>query len=439
MLKLKTLYILILTFPLTSSSTLLGQEHLIPVAKGWAKNSVNAVIFRRNSVVTHGTSQYVAFYDSASSVVLAKRKLGTTKWEIKRTRYKGRTRDAHNAISIMVDGDGFLHMAWDHHGDSLNYCRSTTAGSLELTEKLSMTGYKEDNVTYPEFYRMANGDLIFLYRDGSSGRGNLMMNYYDRTTKTWTLRQDAFIHGEGERNAYWQMCTDVLGTIHISWVWRETGDVATNHDICYAKSTDGGKSWQKSDGTKYILPITAKNAEYVANIPQNSELINTTSMCADAKGRPYIASYWRPAGTSIPQYHILYLDGNQWHIRQVGKRTTPFTLSGRGTRRIPISRCQVLVQNDGTATHAYVIFRDSERKNRISLARTSDLHNNKWDILDLTTFSLGMWEPSYDTELWNQSKRLHLFVQFVGQGNGEKLEHVPPQEISILEWEPMKK
>ena len=46
-----------------------------PVAKGWAGTSDNAVVFRRNSVVTHKGIQYVAFYDSSGSVVLAKRRL----------------------------------------------------------------------------------------------------------------------------------------------------------------------------------------------------------------------------------------------------------------------------------------------------------------------------------------------------------------------------
>jgi hypothetical protein len=68
-----------------------------------------------------------------------------------------------------------------------------------------------------------------------------------------------------------------------TWVWRETWDVATNHDICYAKSVDGGKTWQKSGGEKYELPITAASAEYACRVPQKSELINQTSMCVDSK------------------------------------------------------------------------------------------------------------------------------------------------------------
>ncbi|MGO8055575.1 BNR-4 repeat-containing protein, partial [Rhizobium leguminosarum] len=62
------------------------------------------------------------------------------------------------------------------------------------------------------------------------------------------------------------------------------------HDICYARSKDGGKTWEKSSGEKYQSPITAANAEYALRIPQKSELINQTSMFADAQGNPYIAN-----------------------------------------------------------------------------------------------------------------------------------------------------
>ncbi len=409
---------------------------IVPVGTGWAQNSINTVIFRYNSLVSHKDDQYAAYYDADSFVVLAKRQLGSQDWEVKRTRYKGNVKDAHNSISIMVDGEGYLHMSWDHHNDSLRYCRSVAPGSLELTEKLPMTGIKEHRVTYPEFYRLSNGNLLFLYRDGASGRGNLMMNHYDVSSRTWTQRQDAFIDGEGERNAYWQMCTDTRGTIHISWVWRETGDVATNHDMCYAKSMDGGRTWQKSTGEVYQLPITQANAEYAAIIPQNSELTNTTSMCADAEGRPYIATYWRLEGAAAPQYHLIYHDGEQWQQQQISDRSTPFSMTGFGEKRVPISRCQIIADSEGTTDKAYLLFRDIERGDRVSVASSEDLSRTIWQVRDLTDFEVGMWEPSYDTELWKASKKLHVFLQRVGQGDGGALEDVPPQPISILEWSP---
>lgn len=409
---------------------------LVPITTAWAQNSINANILRHNAVVTHGDRQTVAFYDADGVVTLAVRTLGTDAWDIKRTPYTGNVRDAHNVISIMVDGAGYLHVAWDHHNNPLRYCRSVAPGSLDLTELLPMTGLTEERVTYPEFYRLPDGNLIFLYRDGASGRGNLMLNHYDCATQRWTQRQDAFIHGEDERNAYWQMCADVHGTLHISWVWRETPDVATNHDICYAKSPDGGITWQTSTGTPYKLPITAATAEYAAHVPQASELINTTSMCADAQGRPYIATYWRPAGTEVPQYHLVYHDGAAWHTTQISNRQTPFTLAGPGTKRVPISRCRIVADARDTATRAYLLFRDVERGDKVSVAVCRDLRQGEWTVEDLTAFPVGLWEPSYDTELWEQKKQLHVYVQAVGQGDGEGVDDLAAQMVSILEWQP---
>lgn len=432
--KTHILYILLLAS--LGCTEVSNDVRIVPLGVGWAKNSINAVIFRRNAVVSHKELQYAAYYDADKFVVLARRKLGSMDWETRKTKFSGNVKDAHNSISIMVDGEGYLHMSWDHHNDSLRYCRSTAPGSLELTEKIPMTGIKEDKVTYPEFYRLQNGNLLFLYRDGASGRGNLMMNHYDAKTQTWTQRQDAFIDGEGQRNAYWQMCTDNAGAVHISWVWRETGDVATNHDMCYAKSTDGGKTWQKSTGEEYNLPITASNAEYAAVIPQKSELANTTSMCADSEGRPYIATYWRPQDTNVPQYHLVFHDGAKWQNLQISDRTTPFSLSGRGEKRIPISRCQIFADSEGATDKVYILFRDIERADRVSVAICEDLEQKQWQIGDLTDFPVGMWEPSYDTELWKNSKKLHVYLQKVGQGDGGALEEIPPQEISVLEWKP---
>lgn len=409
---------------------------LVPIANGWAKNQINAAIFRRNSVITHKDKQYAAFYDSESRVVLAMRNLSSTNWTIHTTHHTGNTKDAHNSISIAIDGDGFLHVVWNHHSSALQYCRSIKPESLQLSDEMKMTGTEESKVSYPEFYNLPNGKLLFLYRDGVSGGGNLILNEYDVKMKRWKRVQSNLIDGENERNAYWQMAVDKNGRIHLSWTWRETPNVATNHDICYAKSIDGGKTWQKSSGEKYNLPITAKTAEYALRIPQNSELINQTSMFADSNGRPYIATYWRPKGEEVPQYFLVYFDGNRWATSQITDRKTPFSLSGTGTKRIPISRPQLVINSHQYNIKAYVIFRDEERGNRVSVAGCNDLKTSKWTIKDLTKDSVGMWEPTLDSQLWNKDKTLHIFLQKVGQGDNERIEDIPSQMIYILEWKP---
>jgi hypothetical protein len=409
------------------------------IGNGWAGNSVNAIIFRKNSLVTFKHDQYCAYYDNDQFVVLAKRRSGEDHWITQRTPYKGDVTDAHKDISIMIDGSGYLHIAWGHHNQPLNYAISKSPGSLILSDKLPMVGDRENKVSYPEFYKLPGGDLLFLYRDGASGNGDLVMNKYSIVTKKWLRIQNKLIDGEGKRNAYWQMAIDAKGSIHLSWVWRESPDVASNHDLCYACSKDGGITWQRSTGEKYELPITTKNAEYACKIPQKSELINQTSMFADAQGHPFIATYWREADSSIPQYHIVYNISGQWQVNNLSFRKTPFSLSGIGTKKIPISRPQIIAWLNGQSLAAALIFRDEERGDKVSVAMSNDITQKKWALHDLTNTSVGSWEPTYDTELWKDQHLLNLFVQNNTQVDGEGKANVPLQPVQVIEWNPLKK
>lgn len=436
-----TLFILSLFTLTLLSSCHSGQQEvvyprLVEVGMGYSSNSVNATVFRNSSVATLGDTQYIAYYDAEGWLTLGKRQLADTLFSVQRTQYQGHVQDAHNVISIMPDGGGYLHVSFDHHNHPLHYARSIEPGSLTLGDMEPMVSPSMDsltadelNVTYPEFYRLASGNVLFAYRSGASGLGNLVMNLYDVKSRQWSRLQDILIDGEQERNAYWQLYVDAVGTIHVSWVWRETWLVETNHDLCYACSKDEGKTWQRSDGTPYELPITAANAEYACQIPQGSELINQTSMSTDAEGHPYIATYWRDQNDSIPQYRIVWNDGQAWHQQQVSQRQIPFSLSGGGTKMIPIARPRVAI--DGS--EAWYIVRDVERGSPVSLYHTSDLSAGQWELSDLTDFSVDAWEPSFDTELWKDQRHLHLYVQCVHQGDGETIVEGDPTPIYILE------
>ncbi len=412
------------------SLCLANAAELVEVGKAYSKTSVNTTVFRCNSLATSGKYQYIAYYDADGYMVVGKRLLKSKKWTLQRSQYKGNVKDAHNVISIIVDGDEYLHVSFDHHGGKLNYCRSVAPGSLALGEKEPMTGIDEGHVTYPQFFRMKDGSLVFAYRSGSSGNGNMVLNSYDLKTRRWSRLQDVLIDGEGERNAYWQMFVDEKGRFHVSWVWRENGGVETNHDLCYARSDDGGHTWKKSTGEPYRLPITLADAEYAWRIPQSSDLMNQTSMCADADGRPYIVNYWTTPGDSIPQYRIVWNDGDGWLMRNIMTRQTPFSLKGVGTKSVPVARPQIAAKKN----QAYFIFRDIDRGKKVSMATTSDLRTGKWTVADLTDFSVDAWEPSFDTELWKKKKKLHIFVQETHQGDGERtIDTAEPTTVYVLE------
>lgn len=114
----------------------------------------------------------------------------------------------------------------------------------------------------------------------------------------------------------------------------------------------------------------------------------------------------------------------------MSNRTGAFSLSGAGTKRIPISRPQVLSQDK----KVLIVWRDAGRGNKVSLSYNYDItRGTKWTTTDLTATPVGQWEPSCDTELWLRKHILHLFVQYAGQGDGEGVEAVPAQDVYILE------
>ncbi len=417
----------------SQTNTISEETQLYPIDKGWAKNSVNTVIFRQ-SVTSYNNIQYTAYYDPQGAMIIAKRKLGSEQWEKHKTRYSSDVEDAHNSISIAVDGDGILHVAWGMHGDELRYARSKSPGGLKLTSELPMTGENEDAVTYPQFYRLSGGDLLFMYRYGSSGSGNTMVNRYSSDTGEWQSIHHPLIDGEGERNAYVNpLSIDREGGWHISWNWRETWDVSTNHDIMYAYSPDEGKTWLNSKGEEYSLPVTAGNAEVAFEIPQKSELINQTSMTINSKGEPVVATYWRKENSEVPQFRIVWREGDRWKSSRVGKRSLGFSLSGGGTKRIPISRPLIAA---GDHNELYVVFRDFERGGGISVAISEDGYHREWEVREIYKSSIGMWEPTFDIHAWEKNREIHLFGQRVGQGDNEQIEEIEPQQVFILKWVP---
>lgn len=433
----KTVFIFFCAGLLTGNSHAQNSRHentaVINAGMGWAGNSINTVVFRKNSLTSNDSLQFISYYDADGNVVIGKRRFADTAWQLTKTSLKGNIKDAHNSISIMLDGDGYLHVAWDHHNNALHYVKSKEPLETGFTEMMPMTGTSEKKVSYPEFYKLPGGDLLFFYRDGGSGNGNLVINKYSIKEKKWVRLHSNLIDGEGKRNAYWQACVDAKGYIHISWVWRESPDVASNHDMCYAVSKDGGVSWQKSTGEKYNLPVSAETADVICAIPTNSELINQTSMCADEKGNPFIATYWR-GKNNVPQYQVIYKKGGTWKVKDPGFRKTDFTLSGRGTKQIPVSRPQIVCSSKGRKTAVAVVFRDLERGNGVSVAVIKNVAGNKWILKDLSTENVGSWEPTYDTERWQRSKVFCLFVQHTEQADGEGVVVTGPRMVRVQEF-----
>ena len=338
---------------------------------GLAHNSINSTSFRKNALITHfcengDTFQYAAFYDCNSMIILAQKK-NDEDWFCLKTGLYGRTTDAHNSISIITDKLGYLHMAWSDHNRNLNYMRSQAPHSL-IMRKYNMTGLYENKVTYPEFYQLPSGNLILLYRSGASGNGNLILNRYDISLEQWIQVHSNLISGNNTMSPYWQATIDNNGRLHISWVWRDTSDVSSNHDISYAVSEDSSmETFFKANGQQLNIPITQDQGALIYTIPPNSALINQTSMTTDNDNLPYIVSYWRV--NNVVQYIILRYDGQHWTTFNTNLRTSNFELSSKGTKQLPCARPQLLVKGGKHFVWLYLLFRDIERSSCFSIRK----------------------------------------------------------------------
>jgi rhamnogalacturonyl hydrolase YesR len=408
----------------------------LPIAtSAWAGSSVNVVANTQQSLFTDRLTQYAAFYDADGFLVVAKRALGSDVWQTRRSAFRTDVADAHRSVSLAVDGSGRLHVAWGQHADPLNYARAVAPGAIELEGRRAMTGQRESRVTYPQFFRLPGGDLLFLYRDGEAGNGSLVLDRYSTTTGQWTQVQANLIDGEGQRSPYWGMTVDGSGTLHLAWIWRDTPDVATNHDLAYARSADGGTTWTRTDGTACPLPITAASAEYAARIAPGSNLMNSPALAADGQGRPHLVTYWSPTPGAPPQFHVVRYDGKAWKVHAGPARTSTFTLSGGGTKRPPMSRASVFVE--GGLVH--LVYRDDTHGGRVVFASIANLETGKWQETELTRESAGAWEPSADPVAWKRMQQIQMLLQNVTQldGNDQTAAKVAPTPIGTLVFSPV--
>ncbi|MGL4593983.1 MAG: BNR repeat-containing protein [Thermoguttaceae bacterium] len=228
---------------------------------------------------------YIAFYDENRNMTLGKKQIADVSgkplsaekqiWEFHKLDSKLGW-DSHNYITIQFDKENFLHVSGNMHGVPLLYFRAEKP--LDITSVIPvnhMVGTAEKRVTYPNFLFDKEKNLIFTYRDGGSGNGSQYWNVYDTKSKTWTRLLDApLFNGEGKMSAYFTGPTiGPDGYFHLCWMWRDTPDCSTNHDLCYARSNDL-RTWEKSDGQQYTLPITFATSEVVDPVPANGGIIN---------------------------------------------------------------------------------------------------------------------------------------------------------------------
>lgn len=288
-------------------------------AWGWNWSS-----WDQEKIATFGNFQYTVYWDADQVMVLARRDLRDDTLQILRLpkcTLKNNDRHRNTCLGLSA-ADGRLHLSWDHHGDPLNYTRSRAgfltdppatirAEHIEAPQPMLSDPARERGVTYPRFLMDTHGTLFCTYRIGGSGNGDNVLHRYDAKTGDWERLGMLFSrkgtygpwNNSSSRCAYLHdLLFDRRNRLHATWVFRETGATwASNHDLHYAWSDDGGLTWHNNDGKKIADlpagdPITLDDPGIVVvDIPVYSWLMNAGCMALDSRNRPHVVTYKAPA------------------------------------------------------------------------------------------------------------------------------------------------
>ena len=284
----------------------------IAVEPVWAGHPVGFCL------LTHPPFQFVAYYDAQRRMSVAQRSLDSTNWTI--TKLPSTLGwDSHNYVTLALDRDGVLHASGNMHCVPLVYFRSEKPlDAASLRRVATMTGDRERSVTYPVFLHDRAGRLVFRYRDGRSGSGDDLYNTYDETSHSWRrLLEQPLTSGRGRMNAYCSVpARGPDGRFHIVWVWRDTPDCASNHDLSYACSEDL-VHWADSAGRPLALPITVETGDIVDPAPPHGGLLNVNrELGFDNAGRP-VVTYHKYDARGDLQIYAARREAGAWKSVQV--------------------------------------------------------------------------------------------------------------------------
>jgi hypothetical protein len=346
-------------------------QGLVPIDLVWSAHPVRFGLAATDDVIV------VAYYDAGRQLSLASRpRRDPAGWRYhKLPSWTGW--DSHNALSVAIDREGQIHVIGNLHNDPLLYFRSEAPGDIRGMKRIAtlVDAQLEQRMTYPVFLKTADGRLVLKYRDGGSGDGNEIYNVYDERTQRWSaLLARPLVDGEGKRNAYFAgPVRGPDGRFHLAWVWRETPDAETTHDLSYAVS-DELVSWKRSDGTALTLPMRLATAEIVDAVPAGGGIINNNIVPGfDSAGRTLIA-YHKYDARGGTQVYVARRDAAGWTVARAsdwrgfrwdfrGRGSLDFRLSIDSVESTGDGHLRVRIKRDG---HARDLILDEATLNRVA-------------------------------------------------------------------------
>ena len=331
-------------------------------------HSANRALFN-SPIVSYNGNIYAAFINQKLETVVAQKKGDV--WSQSVVAPITQPDTWHNAPSIAVDSQGYIHVVYNMHSTPWQYSvsknpddiiqwefRGQYAGSNPGKGVPSQAGcsgncYNEwlgegtadipgNQITYPFLIKDRNGTLYISFREAYNcstsdyykreWSGGIAK--YDVQTKTWErlagMRPFAhdinYVPASGGMHIFF----DPQNRIHVSWVWGKhyTASEGSNSYFnnpnfpSYAYSEDGGNTFHKANGSTLNLPLNKNSSDVIIspvwiNPKDNGYFYGYTNVAAMPNGTPYIFIWPKSTSTKVDRALINYDSKNGWNKPQL--------------------------------------------------------------------------------------------------------------------------
>ena len=225
-------------------------------------------------------------------------------------------RDNHARPVIAIGPKGYLHVVLSGHNSPVTYRRSVQPNDSSAWTEPEAAG----SGTYPTLVCGADGTLYLTLR--SSKRWNGVDLYVKPPDQPWR-KQCKLVVRDPNLNGYAGFLNGLAWgpdhqTLHLVQDFYESkgSQRGVHQAVCYMQSRDGGRTWQRADGTPVALPARPEQMDILARSIGERHQPKPPPICL-AQGSVVVDGQNRP--------HILYVS----HIDAPGQAVYA-TLNERG-------------------------------------------------------------------------------------------------------------
>lgn len=208
----------------------------------------------------------------------------------------------HNQPTLVVDGDGYIHVFASMHANDWRYFRSTRPGDpTTMVDRSTQMPDQGGRYTYPTATRTPNGDVYVAIRSLAAGnlyRWDVAADRWSRAA-TFAAEDDYVVYPD-------DVVSDAAGNVHIAWEWAYGGANGLRHLGSYLRYEPSTGRFRNAAGREVELPATTHDDVVYQPIepgerptdrgsPANPPGLQSAKLALDAAtGRPSVAYRFRP-------------------------------------------------------------------------------------------------------------------------------------------------